>query len=382
MKIEVFSGTADDVAAGLASCSGAGFVSVHSNCAVDISAVQAVAGNAAFHGATSCLGCMTHTTADAQVAAFVLRYETGDFGTALRPLGNDPKAASRAAVTAALQAANREGEAPDLIWLSSTPGYEEAVIEGIQSVTGSDVMIVGGSAAANGTEGDWFVFDAERSERKGVIVSVLFCSGQISYAYNNGYVPTSHSGTVTAATGRLLHEIDNRPALDVYREWTQGAVPQLQTPSEPLSILSASTLHPLGREIMHVSGVPYYLLAHPLGIRANGDIDLLLRVEEGEVLTQMSGSVERLMQRAGRVVDLALNASCIPSSAVKGALMIYCAGGRLIARDKFDTVVDSVNDMLKGAPFVGAFTLGEQSQILGASNRHGNLIVSCVVFTG
>lgn len=381
MKIQVISGSPGDVAAGIAACGGVQFVTVHSNCLADITALQLVAGDAAFHGATSCLGAMTQTTSTAPVAAFVLQDEAGDYGSALRALGDDPKAAGHAATIAALQAADRAGEVPDLVWISSAPGAEEAVLEGVQSVTGSDVPIIGGSAADNSVEGNWFVFDAEQKEQNGVIVSVLFCSGTVSFAYQNGYVPTAHSGTVTKATGRTVHEIDHRPALDVYREWTGGAVAQPEHPTETSAILSDSTLHPLGREIMHVGAVPYYLLAHPAGARANGDIDLFALVEEGEVLTQMSGTIEGLTSRAGRVADLALTAGRIPAAEVKGALMIYCGGCMLTVQDTLGEVVDGVNAALKGAPFLGAFTFGEQGAIVGSGNRHGNLMISCIVFS-
>lgn len=381
MKIQVFAGSAAEVAARVASCRDAQFVSVHCDCSVDVAAVQAAAPDIAFHGATSCRGAMTQMTTSAPVAAFVMEDARGDYGSALRPLGDDPRAAARDAIIAALKAADRPGEVPDLIWLSSVPGSEESVIEGIQLVTGRDVPIIGGSAADNSVAGDWFVFDAARIEAKGVVVSVLFYSGQVSFAYHSGYVPTAYSGTVTSAMGRVVQEIDHRPALEVYREWTQGAVPRPQVEDETLAILSESSLHPLGREVMHVGAVAYYLLAHPAGARANGELDLFACVQEGEVLTQMSGTVESLTQRAGRVADFALTAGNIRASEVQGALMTYCGGCRLTVEDSLGEVATGVKDVLKGAPFVGAFTFGEQGAIVGAGNRHGNLMISCIVFS-
>lgn len=381
MFIQVFSGTAEHVATKLACCEQASFVSVHSDCTVDISLVQFAGSDTVFHGATSCLGAMTGTTTSAPVAAFVISDSEGDYGSALRPLGDNPKAAAQAATRAALQGAGRPGEAPDLVWLSSAPGSEEAVIEGIQAITGPEVPIIGGSAADNTNMGDWCVFDAAQAEQNGVIVSVLFCSSHVSFAYLNGCAPTSHNGTVTSATGRILHEIDHRPALDVYRQWTHEVLPHQEVPNETSAILSDSILHPLGREVMHVRSVPHYLLFHPARAWTNGDIELSALVSEGEVLTKMSGTFDGLMQRAGRVADLALRTDCIPAHDVKGALMIYCSDYRLTLQDRLDDVVSDVNDVLKGAPFVAAFTFGEQCAIVGSGNKHSNLIVSCIVFT-
>jgi hypothetical protein len=230
-------------------------------------------------------------------------------------------------------------------------------------------------------QGNWFVFDARDTASDGVIVSVLFPSGKVSFAYQNGYAPTAHRGRVTSAEGRTLREIDNRPAMDVFAEWTNGAVTVPAEAQGTVAILSDSTLHPLGREVTHVGGVPYFLLAHPAGARANGEIDLFALVEEGEVLTQMTGTTQGLTRRAGRVADLALMAGRIEAQDVKGALMIYCGGCMLTVRDQLDQVAAGVNDVLGGAPFLGAFTFGEQGAIVGAGNRHGNLMISCIVFS-
>lgn len=52
----------------------------------------------------------------------------------------------------------------------------------------------------------------------------------------------------------------------------------------------------------------------------------------------------------------------------------------LSVRDDMDRVVAGVNAALGGAPFIGAFTFGEQGPLIDAGNRHGNLMISCVVF--
>jgi hypothetical protein len=46
-----------------------------------------------------------------------------------------------------------------------------------------------------------------------------------------------------------------------------------------------------------------------------------------------------------------------------------------------DQVVDGVNQSLGGKPFLGSFTFGEQGCFAGGENRHGNLMISVLVFT-
>ncbi|WP_179379069.1 FIST signal transduction protein [Jannaschia marina] len=358
----------------------ADFVSVHGDCGLDVAAAAVGLGLQALHGATSCLGAMTGEGPTDGLAAFVLRDPAGAYGTALATFGDDPAGAAARATRAALENADRPGEQPDLVWVSATPGAEEEVLAGIESVIGRDIPIIGGSAADNAVAGGWFVYDGSERTEAGVVVSALFPSRPISFAYQSGYAPTEHAGTVTRAEGRRIHEIDGRPALEVYAEWTEGAIDGPAAHEASVPILSESTLWPLGREIAGVGAVPFYLLAHPAVAQADGAIDLFATVAEGEALTLMSGTQESLIARAGRVAALARATGGVEETPVAGALMIYCGGCMLSVRDRVADVAAGVDIALDGAPFLGAFTFGEQGALLGAGNRHGNLMISCIVF--
>lgn len=356
------------------------FVAVHGNILAfgDDAPSLTVAG--ALHGATSCLGAMTHAGYTEGLAAFAISDPSGAYGTAVAQFNSDPRSAARTATQKALVAAGRMGEQPDLIWVSATPGCEEDVLDGIEAVVGPDVPIVGGSAADNSIEGNWFVFDGNDREAEGVVVSVLFPSVPISLAYQNGYSPTQHRGVITRSEGRTVFEIDAKPALDVYSEWTGGDV----APSDPnvsdTAILSESTFWPLGREVTQLGSVPFYLLAHPAVAHGDGSIDLFATVQTGEEIVLMNGTKEGLISRAGRVANAAREAGGLADKPVLGALMIYCGGCMLSVQDQLGDVVSGVNTALDGAPFVGAYTFGEQGALLRAGNRHGNLMISCVVF--
>ncbi len=382
MHIEVVTATdAEGLAKKVFAGGNAQFVSVHGGQGAAPGAFAGFAGAAqAVLCATSCQGVMTHDGHTPDLAAFVLRDPDGDYGAAASALGDNPEEAARMALQSALARADRSGEKPDIVWLAVTAGAEEAVLAGLRSVIGDDVPVIGGTAADDDISGAWSVASEDGVFASGVAVSVLFPSRPVSFAYQNGYAPTGASGTVTAVEGRRLREIDGRPAAQVYAEWTGGAVPPAQGDAAQ-HILSASTFWPLGRESSTVGNVPYYLLAHPAVNYPDGSIDLFAEVSEGEVLTQMNGSSESLISRAGRVAALARSSGQVAPEDVKGALMIYCGGCMLSVQDRLGEVIDGLRAELAPAPFLGVFTFGEQGQMIGAGNRHGNLMISCIIFS-
>jgi hypothetical protein len=359
------------------------FVAVHFGvgCGADLlaDASRAAFPAAALHGGSSCLGIMTQAGVrignGAGIGALAIWDADGSYGTASADLGADASAAARHATEDALVAAGRTGEIPDLIWLTVAPGREEQVIDGIRSVVGPGVLIVGGSAADNDVSGQWAQFGPSQTHADGLAVSVLFPSVPIASAYQSGYAPTGQSGVVTRVAGRRLFEIDNQPAAEVYHRWTGGAVPVAG--ANTVSILAAATFWPLGRITRQIAGVPFHLLAHPAAAQPDGSLELFADLSVGDRIWQMQGSADSLVSRAGRIARQARDQT---DGALSGALVIYCGGCMLAVRDRMEEVRRDIVEALGEVPWLGVFTFGEQGVPTGGAASHGNLMISCTAF--
>ncbi|EDM75907.1 hypothetical protein PPSIR1_25051 [Plesiocystis pacifica SIR-1] len=332
------------------------------------------------HGSSSCLGVMSDAGVDTAggLGLFGLRDSDGDFGVGSAPLGDDPAAAAGAALRQAIANAQREGELPELVWVSASPGTEERCIAGIEAEIGAGAPIVGGSAADDAVAGGWYLFDAHADYGSGIVVSVLYPSTGVHSVFHSGYSPTTTTGTVTAATGRAIETIDGDAAAATYDRWTGGAVGEALEAGG--SVLGSTTLHPIGRRVGEDGGVSYYRLAHPESVTAEGHLVLFAEVSVGDELILMTGSTDALRSRAGRVAADALARARRPSSEIAGALVIFCAGCMLTIRDELDDVVASLRGVLGDVPFLGGFTFGEQGCFVGGENCHGNLMISVTVF--
>ena len=333
------------------------------------------------HGLTSSGGVMTEEGASQgrSMSLFGILDEEGSYGTSAALVEDDVTGAAQEALLAALGAAGRDGELPALIWMSCSPGYEEEVIAGLEEVVGDGVTIAGGSAADDAIAGQWRLFDREQLGADAVVISVMFPSMGQAVMFQSGFAPTEHVATVTAATGRLLQELDGRPAADVYDEWTGGAISSQRRAGEGM-ILSETSLHPLGRVVGDVASAKYHLLSHPASVEADGSLALFTDIEVGDEVILMKGSSDRLVERAGRLARQVISLHSVPSERILGGLVIYCAGCMMNVSDRLGEVVDGLQTGLEQRPFLGTFTFGEQGCFVGGENRHGNLMITVLVF--
>jgi hypothetical protein len=339
-------------------------------------------GVSAVHGLTSCLGAMSdralHSRDGVGMAVLGIRDENGAYGSGLAHFDGDPEAAGHSAVLDALRTAGRPGEVPRLILVAATPGHEERVLAGIQSVVGPHVPILGGSAADNDVAGRWRVWSARGESGAGVVVSVLFTSVEVAYSFKSGYEPTGHEGVITRAEGRSLFEIDGEPAARVYDRWTGGRISSFL--GEGGNILGLTALDPIGRPVRSSEGLTYYRLAHPEAVTDGDALALFAEIEEGATVVSMGGSLDSLVARGAQVVERALRRGRLTPKDTSGALVTYCGGCMLALGDRVPEMAARIPDVVPGVPCVGLFTFGEQGKFVGGANLHSNLMISAIVF--
>ncbi len=333
-------------------------------------------------GASSCLGAMTqegfHSNNGSGLSFFGVFDPEGSYGVSAAVISDDPKQAAKEAISQALVQADCVGEVPAMIWLTAAPGCEENLMSGIAEEVGEGVPMAGGSSADNTITGEWKQFTGDKVYGNAVVVGAMFPSTEVMFAFHSGYEPTTTTGIVTKADGRVLNEIDHRPAAAVYNEWINGLI--ADTLPTGGSILAVTSLHPLGRIAGHIGDIPYYQLSHPNTVEADGALTLFTDMAPGDEVVLMKGSEDRLVSRAARVASSAREIHAVEASDVAGALIIYCAGCMLTIKDRIDEVVGSLQEELPHTPFMGSFTFGEQGCFVGGENRHGNLMISVMLF--
>jgi hypothetical protein len=343
--------------------------------------LQTLAPGVPFQGGTSCLGVMTedgfHSDKGVSLGLFGIRDSEGVYGVGYAEAKADSRRTGHDAITNALQNAGKNTPA-SLVWITCAPGDEEGILAGIEEgLAGANTPIIGGSSADNTVEGKWYQITNGQVLYNGVVVTAMYPSRPIRYAFDNSYIPTSHKGIITKASGRTIYEINHRPAADVYNEWTNGVITDYLDGG---NILSPSTLYPLGRTTVWAQGAVLYQLSHPAAVLKNRALSLFTKAEPGEEIVLMESSAKDLVYRVDRVTSKALAGISVPDKQIAGALIIYCAACMLAVQNEMQEVANQFRKALGGQPFLGLHTFGEQGCALLGENTHANLMMSIIVF--
>jgi len=334
--------------------------------------VREVLGATPIHGSTSFTGVITPQgfrgdDGDA-VAVLTISSPEMQFGVGTAVIGDCAVGAGREAAQQALEALDGS---PDVILMLASPGDEEGIITGIEEVAGG-VPIVGGSAADNTVSGNWSLFANDEVLSSGVVVTAIQSNLPLGIAYGSGYCPAGESAIATRTEGRVLYELDGKPALEVYAEWTG------QDPKDlaGMALLGASILAPVA---VRDEKSGFYLVKHPGAGQEDGSMALFAAVEEGAEIVLMKATVDGLIDEVGDTVEAAMQDAGLNRGQVATILLIHCGGRRGIIADRISEVVEQVKGEAGEVPFLAYCTFGEQGCLSTGDNVHCDLLLSALV---
>ncbi len=269
-------------------------------------------------------------------------------------------------------------EKPDLILIAPSKLKEEPVLKAVEYVFGGDVRISGG------TPGGTFVTANSRAVENGMAIALIYADSKIGAGFHSGIaVDRQKSGVVTrmGETRRIIKEIDNRPAFEVYREWAEGGLDDIDT-SEKTAIWSRAfalvRVYNLADDEMGTKVV--------VPVSVNPDLSMITGadISENEHLYFATATRQAYVKRAGTIVQQSLLDGKIKISELAGGIHFYCRGAAFsqFGRNSrnLQSLVDETNKKMKDKPYIGTFTAGEQGNIRGYGIFMGNLTSSMAVF--
>jgi hypothetical protein len=259
----------------------------------------------------------------------------------------EPEAVGASLARRAKAAAHRPGEsagpahAAMLLFTNGIGGDQQAVITGIHRVFGASVPVVGGAAA---------------DDRKMLRTSV-FCNGEVlndaavgiwigsprplSVASAHGWMPVGLPLLITKSEGAVIHEIDGRPAVEVFNDPDQA-------------IYSLGVIEPDGGHLLRA-----------VVLTPNGSVIAFTPIPAFSAVQVMAADPGMLMAVVDGVVAKSL------SYGDESVLLAFDCVGRM---DTFgDDYPDEIYRMMKMAPETccfGCYTYGEFARAKGVSGVH------------
>jgi class 3 adenylate cyclase len=264
------------------------------------------------------------------------------------------------------------------IWLMTEPGLEEKLTQGVVEVCGSGIPLGGGSSGNNSGTAKGVQLCNGQCHTGSIVVALLYSWLDVLATFENGFKATGQKGIVTKAEGRTVLKIDDRPAIDVYNEWTNSLV-GAEAKARDGVILGKVTLYPLGRVTTFTdSGEAMYVTIVPVAVTKEGGFTTLNEVFVGDELSLMANNKSTVI--AKMKANYKKTVSTFEDDALLGALISLCVCHVLTMESDFPTISEELNDAL-GKPYLLANTFGEQGSFRKGMTAHGNLMVASLLFS-
>jgi hypothetical protein len=302
------------------------------------------------------------------------------FGVTSLEKNGDPEILGDTLLKQSISSAGISKDDVNFAVLFTTPGDEEYILKGIQNQDMRNTYLIGGSAADNDITGNWKVWSHEIISDNAAILATGKWPYKLAFKFRGGFIQRSSNGIATKAKGRVLYEIDGKPAADVYNKWMKNALAKYIESGE--SILAATSLTPLAVTRKGAGGLTKYISVHPEKvILPEKALNLFAEIKENETVHMLSTYKSIVVERGGRTAHITRQSVKAEKENIEAALMIYCAGSMLTIRDEIDEMVKGLKENLSGLPHMVGFTFGEQGTVFRGQFEHGNLMNSILLFT-
>ncbi len=325
-----------------------------------VSGVQEALGDVPIWGGSSMNGVFASdrwVSAEKGAAALMLIADR-PAGAAVNCVEDDPVATGTSATLAAVHQA---GGAASAILTLAFMGPEEKLLDGVAKAA-PKVPVVGGSASD--ASGRFLQFGYGHVETNAVAVGAV--GGEVGYAFGHGYTLTGHQAVVTRAQGRKIIELDRRPALEVYLEWTKEQKANVFGGA----ILTYGVFHPL---LLHKNGVT--LTVHPTNANEDGSIDTGVAILEGKKIELGFATADQLINAIEPVVREAAKKVKKPNAVI----LSHCGGRAIGLGERISETAGQVRKAVGDVPWIGYLAFGEQGTPVPGEIVHANLSLSALV---
>lgn len=328
------------------------------------------------------------TPQNGSVAVMTLQSSYLSVGVGVGPnLAEDPRGAAEAAVAGAhrtLQSnptvmslmllaldSKKTGDASrlkpfvNIVLPDGCSGQEEAFLRHIIEQASNVTRIIGGSTANDFSTTNSVQFGNGVHRNSGVVATVS--SGlKIGTSMGHPYLPTAQGAVATRTTGRVVHEFNGRPAVDVVKE--MYGVTELgaeQFAQKPFGLKSSDVFSE-------------YTIKSIMSAQPDGSVTFYAEVPQGAYLCLMETSRDIAIASYRDTLQRAIADAGQPKKI--GAIIVFNCILRHLLKCRLDIDdIAIVREVAGDTPMIGFNTFGEQGNTLGGAIGHYNQTATVLV---
>jgi hypothetical protein len=224
------------------------------------------------------------------------------------------------------------------------------LVEGMRSILPKEVNVTGGLAGDGADFVQTYVIDGEQGAAGNRVIGLGFYGDKIKIGYGSygGWDIFGVERLVTRSENNVLYEIDNMPALSLYKSFLGDLANQLPASGLlfPLSLRTNNVDEPIVRTILAVDD-------EKQSLTFAGDIP------EGSYVKLMKANVDHLIDGANQAAERAKKGF---SEEIEFALLVSCVGRKLVMKQMTEEEIEAVHEVVgKDAVLTGFYSYGEIS---------------------
>ncbi len=225
-----------------------------------------------------------------------------------------------------------------------------ALVKGFNDTLPANVSVTGG-LSGDGVDFKKTLVGLDESGKEGAIVAVGFCGPALKVGYGSlgGWDSFGLERTITKSKNNILYELDNRPALSLYKEYLG---------EQAAGLPSTGLLFPLRLRIQN-NGKEAEVVRTILAVNeADQSMTFAGDVPEGIPVMLMKANFERLIDGAAGAGSMSIES--LGFSRAQLAILISCIGRKLVLKERIEEEIEAVRaEIGEEAAIVGFYSYGE-----------------------
>ncbi|WCC41305.1 FIST C-terminal domain-containing protein [Tenacibaculum finnmarkense] len=228
--------------------------------------------------------------------------------------------------------------------------------KGMNAATNNNLLITG-ALCADAARFEKTVSSYNENPISGEIIAIGLYgeSLEVSFAINGGWTPFDPERIVTKSKGNILYELDNKPALNLYKKYLGDKSKELPGAAllYPLKVKSTNNKQSIVRTILNIN---------------EADNSMILA---GDILE--NSKVQLMMTNVDNIVNAAelaaINASELRTKKPELAILVSCIGRKLVLDQRVEEEVEEVVEVIGTQTTVcGLYSYGEIAPFNGENN--------------